>query len=59
MKKIRALFDIEADGDTFKKGTIFEIVDVVEDQIVVQIPGGEYYAMSSEALEKGFEIAET
>lgn len=59
MKKICALYDVEADGEILKKGTILEVVDVVENQIVVRIPDGEFYAMSSEDLESGFEIAET
>lgn len=58
MKKIRAICDIQAEDVELKTGTILEIVEVVEDQIVVRIPEGEYYCMSSEALETGFEIAE-
>ena len=58
MKKIRAICDIQAEDVELKTGTILEIVEVVEDQIVVRIPEGEYYCMSSEALESGFEIAE-
>ena len=58
MKTIRALFDINAEGDVLKAGTILEIVEVVENQIVVKVPDGEYYAMSSDALEAGFEIAQ-
>lgn len=58
MKRIRALYDINAEGDILKTGTILEIVEVVENQIVVRIPDGEYYAMSSDALEAGFEIAQ-
>lgn len=58
MKKIRAICDIQAEDVEWKAGTVLEIVEVVEDQIVVRIPDGEYYCMSSEALETGFEIAE-
>lgn len=58
MKKIRAICDIQAEDVEWKAGTVLEIVEVVEDQIVVRIPEGEYYCMSSEALETGFEIAE-
>ena len=58
MKKIRAIFYIHAEDVKLKTGTILEIVEVVKDQIVVRIPEGEYYCMSSEALETGFEIAE-
>ena len=58
MKKIRTICDIQAEDVEWKAGTVLEIVEVVEDQIVVRIPEGEYYCMSSEALETGFEIAE-
>ena len=58
MKKIRALCDIQAEDETLKAGTVLEIVEVAAGQIVVRIPEGEYYCMSSEALESGFEIAE-
>ena len=58
MKKIRALYDIKTENVALEAGTILEIVDVVENQIVVKIPDGEYYAMSSDALESAFEIAE-
>ena len=58
MKTIRALYDINAEGDVLKAGTILEIVEVVENQIVVKVPDGEYYAMSSDTLEAGFEIAQ-
>lgn len=58
MKKIRAICDIQAEDVELKAGTVLEIVEVVEDQIVVRIPEGEYYCMSSEALESGFKIAE-
>lgn len=58
MKQIRALYDIDAEGESLKAGTILEIVEVVENQIVVRIPEGEYYVMSSDTLEAGFEIAQ-
>jgi len=58
MKKVRALYDITAESETLKAGTILEIIEVVENQIVVRIPNGEYYAMESSDLESGFEIAE-
>lgn len=58
MKTIRALYDINAEGDVLKAGTILEIVEVVENQIVVRVPNGEYYVMNSDALEAGFEIAQ-
>lgn len=58
MKKIRAICDIQAEDVTLKAGTVLEIVEVVEDQIIVRIPEDEYYCMSSEALEASFEIAE-
>lgn len=58
MKKIRAICDIQAEDVALKAGTVLEIVEVVEDQIVVRIPDGDYYCMDSEALESGFEIAE-
>jgi len=59
MKKIRAICDLEADGETLAKGTILEIVEADENQIIVKTAEEEYYAMSPEALEAGFEIAET
>ena len=58
MKKIRAIYDIKAENVALEKGTVLEIMDVVENQIVVRIPDGEYYAMSPETLEAAFEIAE-
>ncbi len=58
MKKIRALYDLKTEDVDLNEETILEIVDVVEGQIVVRIPDGEYYAMSSDTLETAFEIAE-
>lgn len=41
MKKIRALYDLKTEDVDLNEGTILEIVDVVEGQIVVRIPDGE------------------
>ena len=58
MKKIRALADLDVEGEVLKAGTILEVVDVVDATIVVKLPDSEcYYAMSSDALETGFEAA--
>ena len=59
MKKIRALADLDVEGEILKAGTILEVVDVVNSTIVVKLPDSECcYAMSSDALETGFEAAE-
>lgn len=58
MKKIRAICDIQSEDVDLKEGTVLEIVEVVEQQIVVRIPDGDYYVMRPETLEAGFEIAE-
>ena len=57
-EKNRALYDIKTEDVDLNEGIIIEIVDAVEGQIVVRIPDGEYYAMSSDTLETAFEIAE-